>query len=163
MSFFATGGIDLGGMGVFATGFDDDCLLKVTDEGLKRLLDALGTASGGYFKVGLFRNNWTPRRYATISSVVPANFSGYTGLQLLKGWTKAVTAGLRAESKNGLFEWTYNGGLIKNTVYGYYVVHPNGSLMWAERFCPDPVVMEVKGRKIKLTLTFHLRNDDLEK
>lgn len=113
--------------------------------GMSRDLTTLINSWAGQRFAGLFQNDVEPRRDWTISNVVPANFSGYAGLQLLTGWTTPVRIGNRFQTRAAGVTWTHNGGPNQNWIFGYYVVTAAGVLVWAERRPGPAVALNVSG------------------
>jgi len=135
-------------------------LKVVKDELMKTLQDAVdffGTAP--FYKIGLYKNDWTPGAEDDITDVVAANFSGYIGLANLISWATAVWVTPRAESTHGNVVWTHNGGGVSNDIYGYYVVDEAGNLAWAERNATGPVTISVNGQTYTVTPKYTRRSE----
>lgn len=96
-------------------------------------LDALRATWLPSLRIGLFQNDWNPVVGDTLAAVVPATFSGYTGLHFLPGWSSAALSGDLAVSEASPRLWTHNGGPVGNWIFGYYVCTLAGRLEWAER------------------------------
>jgi hypothetical protein len=95
----------------------------------------------------------------TLGHLVPANFSGYAGLQACFGWSVPVISGPYAISKAHELIWTHNGGPAANWIYGYYVLNLAGALMWAERFCPAPATIDKGGLSVRVQPNFWFCNN----
>jgi len=83
----------------------------------------------------LFSNNITPSETTTTGSLTQVTGGGYTEKELVVGnWTVAPGApGTATYNSPQNFAFTGTTG-APGTVYGYYVVDEDGTLMWAERF-----------------------------
>lgn len=153
------GGILLGGWGSFVKRPPPRCQLEVTTSGLVAYLDKLTSFMFGWFKAGLFSNDFVPKLGSTIADVVPASFSGYDGERLLYGWTNAAMYGVRAKSFGTPLVWQHDGGPVNNQIFGYYVVDQSGILAFAERFCDGPFDVDRAGRKLTINPTFSTKNE----
>lgn len=120
--------------------------LKVVEAELLKTLDAAAALWSGAYKIGLFKNNWTPANTDTIGAVTPCNFSGYAGLQTFSSWTAAHWVSPRAQTEHADVTWSHNGGGTPNDIYGYYVVDGTGALAWAERNASGPVTISASGQ-----------------
>jgi len=157
--FDATCGLRLGGQGEFSDFRPPGCNLIVCDGGLIGSLDRLKTGWELVLRAGLFQNDYQPLQEDTLGDYVPADFSGYGGLQFTYSWDAAVIAGPRAITASGAITWIHDGGPIQNYIFGYYVVDALGALVWAERFCPAPRPMNGVGMRIRIRPQFTLRNE----
>jgi len=134
--------------------------LKVVQAELLKTLDAqVSVFHSGPYKMGLYKNNWTPADTDTIAAVTPADFSGYAGLQNLTSWTAAAWVSPRAVSTRAALQWTHNGGATNNDIYGYYVVDQAGNLAWAERYSGAPVTMSNNGQIYQVTPQYTRRSE----
>lgn len=124
-------------------------------EALSRLL----AAWNGQLKAGLYQNDFTPDAASTITSINPANFSGYVGLKNVTGWSAPVLSGVRAFSAAAPLGWVHNGGPSQNWIYGYYVVNLSGVLMWAERVPGPPKGLVTNGNGYQVTPAFTQRSE----
>lgn len=133
--------------------------LKVVQaELLKSLDDWLAATEADSYKIGLFKNNWTPANGDTISAVTPADFGGYSGLVTLTNWTAATWVSPRAESTADDVTWTADGSSA-NTIYGYYVVDGAGNLAWAERRTDGGVTIGSAGQTYTVTPKYTRRSE----
>jgi len=134
--------------------------LKVVKAELLKTLDGqTGLFGSGPYKIGLYKNNWTPANEDTISAVTPADFSGYSGLQNLNAWSSATWITPRATAAHAAVSWTHNGGGTNNDIYGYYVVDGAGNLAWAERYSGAPVTMNTNGQVYQVTPQYTRRSE----
>lgn len=121
-------------------------------------LDLLTTAWTANRRIGLFQNDWDIMPWQGISAVVPATFSGYAGLQPITGWLSAVQSGPMAVATADQLVWSHDGGPVQNWIFGIYVVLPDGSLDWAQRFDGDPVPLFYAGHFVSYTPPFALQS-----
>lgn len=99
-------------------------------------VDSLNALRATYLptlKIGLYQNDWSPRRGDSIGFVIPADFSGYSGLHDLVTWNPAQLFGDLAISVCSQRVWYHDGGVGGNWIFGIYVVNSVGVLQWAER------------------------------
>jgi len=91
-------------------------------------------ANAQVYKIGLFKNNWTPLITSVLADVTPADFGGYAGLLTLTAWdTGGITfTSPRYVCLHPVKTWTANG-VSTNSIYGYYVQTAGGVLLWAQR------------------------------
>jgi hypothetical protein len=157
--YVTTGGGDGGGHSDFISVRPPGCNLVVGDSGLITQLDFLRVKWETKYRVGLFQNDAHPSLTWTLANVVPADFSGYAGLQLSFGWTPSVVNNTRAVTQANALTWMHDGGPVSNFIYGYYVVDDHGAYMWAERFCPAPQIVLKIGTRVRVIPTFTMRND----
>ncbi len=157
--FASTDGLLIGGQGTFTKGPAPACELRHNDSGLIEALDTLAASWEGVFKIGLYQNDWTPDLFSVLASIVPCDFSGYSGLAFLYSWSAAVMRGIHAYTEANPVVWTHDGGPIQNYAYGYYVIDGTGHLAWAERFCPAPKIMAGFGTKLRVTPAYTLKNE----
>lgn len=108
-------------------------MLVVVNAGVVANLDILRAGWTGNRFAGLFQNPDEPMRLWTIGTIIPATFSGYSGLKPLVNWLPAVISGDFALTSADLLTWTMTGTTVTNWVFGYYVVDSLGQLCWAER------------------------------
>jgi hypothetical protein len=67
--------------------------------------------------------------------------------------------GYKARSTAPEIVFRHNGGPVTNLIYGYTVTDITGVLLFAERFCDGPVMMDREGRKLHLVPSFELQNE----
>lgn len=136
--------------------------IKVSKAEIQKQLDALaaGTAIdfNGY-KIGLFKNNWTPGETDTISAVTPADFPGYSGLVTLTGWAASTWSSPRATITRANVTWTHSASAGSNDIYGYYVVDASGALAWAERNPDGPVTVSANGQTYTVSPLYTRRSE----
>lgn len=136
--------------------------LKVVQAELLKTLNAqTALFTAGPYKIGLFKNNFTPTDTSVIGDITPADFSGYSavGLANLTAWTSASWSSPRAITQNADVVWTHNGGGTPNDIYGYYVVDSLGALAWAERNASAPVTMSAAGQTYTVTPKYTRRSE----
>lgn len=114
---------------------------------LAKLLTVLETEA--YY--GLWQGEWQPAPWNDITDVVPATFSGYSGLQLATGWQPAYLHNGQAVSEAADLSWFHNGGPVSNWIGGYYVVNVSGVLQWAERYPGASRAMVLSGNVYRVT------------
>lgn len=148
-----------GGVGQAEVDSDAQCRLVLNRRGLRNTLDAARRRFEGKYRAGLFQNNYKPKISSELVNLTPCNFSGYMGEQITGGWSIPVSAGLYAITQAIDVLWEHDGGSIGNFVYGYYIVDDDGDLVWAERFCPDPLVAHRLGETVRIRPTLWLVND----
>lgn len=121
-------------------------------------LNALTASWIGTRRIGLYQNNWSVQPWQGISAVVPADFSGYSGLVPLTGWLAAVQSGPMAVATADQVLWSHNGGPVQNWIFGVYVVAPDGSLDWADPFPGDPRPLFYNGHFLDYVPTYALQS-----
>jgi hypothetical protein len=157
--FFACCGIRLGGQGGWEQLPPTTCKIVFVERGLTAALNALTPAVAGVWRVGLYKNDRTPRLADTAADYISCNFSGYSGEQLLYYFSPATMRGPRAYSQALPVKWTHNGGTVGNEVYGLYVKDLSGAIVVAERFCGGPFNLDRLGRFIRLTPELETLNE----
>lgn len=115
--------------------------LVLTYDGMLSHLAELTAAWGDDLLVGLWTGDFQPDRDWILSRIHPATFSGYAGLQPVINWSVPSLSGVVALSTADPVTWTHDGGVGNDYVFGYYVVHPSGTLLWAERRPGPPVAL----------------------
>ena len=113
------------------------------------------------YKIGLFKNDWTPTNTSVIAEVTPANFSGYAGLLPLITWSAGTM--LWADPRAIVFHpdvvWTMTAPVITNTIFGYYVVDLVGELQWAERRPGGGVLINGIGQSYTVSPQYSRRSE----
>lgn len=133
--------------------------LKAVQAELLYSLDAyLAAVEGAGYQIGLYKNDWTPADTDTIAAVTPADFSGYSGLVTVTGWTAATWVSPRASSTADPVLWSADGGSA-NVIYGYYVVDGSGALAWAERRTGGGVSVGEAGQTYTVTPKYTRRSE----
>lgn len=157
--FTSYGGLRIGGQSEFFNDYIPGCNLLLCEGGLIDALDVLTAAAEGHYKAGLFKNDLTPWLGMDISAIVPADFSGYVGLQHTYGWQAATIQGVRSVAQAVPLTWIHDGGPSQCWVFGYYVTNASGNLEWAERFCPAPFAVNSLGIRVRAIPRLTLRNE----
>jgi hypothetical protein len=158
----ATCGGEGGGQGKWFIPDPTRCRVRFVDHALQVSLDTLTALFSGTCKVGLFRNDHVPQKKDTIGDYHAPIFPGYLGPQILYNFAPASPAGWRWQSYANELFWTQTGPVPMDLVYGYYVQDALGRLLWAERFCPNPIVMDQTGRQIRLSPQLMTTNEPEE-
>lgn len=101
---------------------------------LKIALNNVRAVGGDNLTMKLFTSNTTPADTDTAATYTEATGGGYVTKTLTMGsWT--VTVG--NDPSDAVYAeqtWTFTGALTGNaTIYGYYVVDADNTLMWSER------------------------------
>lgn len=123
----------------------------------KMLKDALSSDEDYILK--LFQNDYTPDQTTASGSLTEANFTNYAAVTLTRaGWNQAVTISNKAESSYGSAAQSWTCGASGNTIYGYYVANPSGTVLWAERFAVSRVL--ANGDVLNLTPKFTLNSEN---
>ncbi len=125
--------------------------LILVETGMLSCLTALVAAWLPSLRMGLYDGDLDISRTTTILNITPANFSGYSGLHALPGWSVPALDGDLAVSYATPRLWTCAGGGQSNWVGGYYVVDPAGALVWAEQFADGPVLMATSLDVVQIT------------
>lgn len=129
--------------------------LTVPYTGEVYLLNRLLSSSGVNYTLKLYTAISSPISNSTVlADLTEANFTGYSATTLTAGnWTGAATAGGITSSSYPTVTWTC--GASGNTVVGYYVVDPGGTvLLWCEAFSSSRTL--TNGDSLSLTLNFTL-------
>jgi len=157
--FRASAGIRWGGAGRWASAGVRQCQAMVTEIGLIAFLDRCTSFMTGWWKLGLYMNDRLPLLQDTLSQYTPADFSGYSGPQLIYGFPAGTMIGERAQAAAYEITFTHDGGPSNCTVYGYYIEDNTGRLSIAERFCDGPIEMDRTGRQLRIRPTFWAENE----
>jgi hypothetical protein len=117
--------------------------IVMTQNGDKATLNAASAASA-YWRVRLFKNDYTPLVTSVLGDFTEADFTGYSGFQVAV-WLAAVING----AGKGIIVaspllWTAGVIGTGNTIYGYYVTEGTDALVsYAERFASPVVIANV--------------------
>jgi len=106
--------------------------------------------------IKLFTNNVTPADTDTAGTYTEATGGGYAAKTITNGsWT--VTVGNDpSDAAYAQQTWTFTGALTTNpTIYGYYVVDADGTLLWAEKLAASFTPAN-NGDELKITPKFQL-------
>lgn len=132
--------------------------LKVMKAEIEKTLTAqVALFAAGPYKVGLYKNDYTPGDEDDISDITPADFGGYSGLQNLTSWGSIVWADPDATFTHSPVTWTASGS-SSNTIHGYYVVDGTGALAWAERRGDSGVSVGASGQNYVVTPQYGRRS-----
>ncbi|HLC17492.1 MAG TPA: hypothetical protein VJM57_00565 [Thermodesulfobacteriota bacterium] len=126
------------------------------DEILKTYFNNARPAGGNNLTIKLFTNNVTPADTDTAGTYTEATGGGYAAKTITNGsWT--VTVGNDpSDAAYAQQTWTFTGALTTNpTIYGYYVVDADGTLLWAEKLAASFTPAN-NGDELKITPKFQL-------
>jgi len=126
------------------------------DEILKTYFNNARPAGGNNLTIKLFTNNVTPADTDTAGTYTEATGGGYAAKTITNGsWT--VTVGNDpSDAAYAQQTWTFTGALTTNpTIYGYYVVDADGTLLWAEKLAASFTPAN-NGDELKITTKFQL-------
>ncbi len=126
------------------------------DELLKTYFNNARPSGGNNLTLKLFTNDYTPVQTSVAGSFTEASGGGYAAKTLTNGsWT--VTVG--NDPSDAVYAeqtFTFTGALSGSaTVYGYFVVDADGTLVWAERFSSSFQPAN-NGDTIKITPIFQI-------
>src|SRR4051812_509713 len=107
---------------------------------LDRLLkDALSVDESWILRYN--KNNVTPSATSVFADFTEADFTNYVAYTLTRtNWNASATVSGKAQSSYGSSPLTATCGSTGNTIYGYYVSNPGGTLLWAEKFASARVL-----------------------
>ncbi len=126
------------------------------DEILKTYFNNTRPVGGNDLTLKLFTNDITPADTDTAATYTEASGGGYAAKTLTNGsWTITV-ANDPSDAVYAEQVWTFTGPLTGSaTIYGYFVVDADGTLIYAERlgqsFTPSQ-----NGDQLKITPKFQL-------
>ena len=126
------------------------------DEILKTYFNNARPAGGNNLTIKLFTNNVTPADTDTAGTYTEATGGGYAAKTITNGsWT--VTVGNDpSDAAYAQQTWIFTGALTTNpTIYGYYVVDADGTLLWAEKLAASFTPAN-NGDELKITPKFQL-------
>lgn len=115
------------------------------------------TADG--YRVGLYQEGSGLTAEATIANVLPCDFTGYGGLQVLGGWATPAWQFPRARTQAAPVQWTCTGPAVANSVGGLYVVTGAGELAWFEPRPGGPLVVGQVGQVYEVLVVQTLRSE----
>lgn len=100
---------------------------------LKKYFNGTTPAGGNNLTLKLFCTNVTPADTNTASSYTECTGGGYAAITLTAGsWTESNVGGIE-QVAYAAQTFTFTGALTTNgTIYGYYVVDADNTLIWAE-------------------------------
>lgn len=124
--------------------------LRVVYAHMVESLDLLRASWEGNLFAGLLKGTSEPDRNWTVAQLDRAIFSGYGGEQPVNNWQPAAIEDERAVSRALGIVWDHNGGPASCAITGYYIVHRNGNLQWAELFKPPFQPMSRAGNRFTL-------------
>lgn len=126
------------------------------DEFLKVYFNDDRPAGGNNLTLKLFATNVTPADTDTAATYTEANGGGYAAKTLTNGSWTVTTGNDPSDAVYAEQTFTFTGPLTTNTtVYGYYVVDADNTLVWAEKFATSFTPAN-NGDQLKLTPKFQL-------
>ncbi len=134
-------------------------MLNVPDVGAAELLEIVFNnsrpAGGNNLTLKLFCNNTALSDSDTSATFTEASGGGYAAITLTNGsWTVAGDGSSIETASYAEQTWTFTGALTTNTtVYGYYVVDADDTLIFAELF-DSGVTPATSGNYISVTPKF---------
>jgi hypothetical protein len=87
----------------------------------------------------LYKNDRFPKIGDTLAMYTLADFSGYSGPQLIGPWTGPIWSDERSKLVAPALNWAHNGGPVDNFIYGAIWTALDGTLMFAQRHPKAPV------------------------
>src|SRR3990172_11252237 len=126
------------------------------DEILKTYFNNARPAGGNNLTIKLFTNNVTPADTDTAGTYTEATGGGYAAKTITNGsWTGTV-GNDPSDAAYAQQNSTFTGALTTNpTIYGYYVVDADGTLLWAEKLAASFTPAN-NGDELKITPKFQL-------
>lgn len=126
------------------------------DEFLKVYFNNDRPAGGNNLTLKLFATNVTPADTDTAGTYTEANGGGYSSKTLTNGSWTVSTGNDPSDAVYAEQTFTFTGPLTTNTtIYGYFVVDADGTLVWAEKFATSFTPTN-NGDQLKLTPKFQL-------
>lgn len=121
---------------------------------IKLLSYMLGKQTPTTFLAKLFVNDYVPVEGTTAVHLTEMNTHSYAAKTLvLENWAISHPS-LTADGGYPLLAWTFTAGTAVD-VQGYYVMDPDGTLLWAERF-DTPKTVGDSGDQIRVTVKVQL-------
>jgi hypothetical protein len=106
----------------------------MTQNGDKAVLNAC-VAQSVFYRVRLFKNNYTPLVTSVIGDFTEADFDGYSGYQAPTFVAAVINGSGKGIIIAGGLLWLCTGVATPNTIYGYYVTEGTDAIaVYAERF-----------------------------
>ena len=104
------------------------------DELLKVFFNNDRPTGGNNFTLKLFVNDYTPLQTSVAGSFTEATGGGYAAKTLTNGSFTVTVGNDPSDAVYAQQVFTFTGALTTNpTIYGYYVVDADGTLIYAER------------------------------
>lgn len=104
------------------------------DELLKTYFNNTRPSGGNNLTLKLFTSNTTPAQTDTAATYTEAAGGGYAAKTLTNGSWTVATANDPSDAVYAIQTWTFTGALTGSaTIYGYFVVDADGTLIFAER------------------------------
>lgn len=126
------------------------------DEILKVMFNNDRPTGGNNFTLKLYATDVTPADTHTASSYTEATGGGYAAKTLTNGSFTVTVANDPSDATYAQQTWTFTGALTTNgTIYGYFVVDADGTLLWAEKFSSSFTPAN-NGDQLKVTPAFQL-------
>ncbi len=134
--------------------------LVLADVGADEILDTYFNngrpAGGNSLTLKLFATNVTPADTNVAGDFTEATGGGYSAKTLTNGSWTVSSANDPSDAVYAEQTFTFTGALTTNgTIYGYFVVDADGTLIWAEKFATTFTPTN-NGDQLKLTPKFQL-------
>lgn len=134
----------------------------VPTEGENKLLQrALGDITPTTFNLTLklFVNDYTPVDASVNASFTEMSTQGYTSKTLTAAsWSVAQNGSNEAEGTYAQQSWTFDGTGGATTIYGYWIVDEDSTVLFAERFASS-FTAEFNGDVLRVTPTVTLSKE----
>jgi hypothetical protein len=126
------------------------------DEVLKTYFNNSRPAGGNNLTLKLFTNDYTPVDTSVAGSFTEASGGGYAAKTLTNGSWTVTTANDPSDAVYAQQTFTFTGALSGSaTIYGYFVVDADGTLIWAERLAQS-FTPASNGDELKVTPKFQM-------